>query len=134
MLVKATAAIRPSRTATIIVTAAIPRMRSGVVRQRNHPATADIRCREGPAGEPNAITGTSLTGAIPLIDVTPLLCAPGAALDPAAFPGKPGPLAIPNTNRVANLHLSMLHAAGVDNATLGDSTAFSRSFKKRTLL
>ena len=31
-------------------------------------------------------------------------------------------LAIPNTNRVANLHLSLLHAAGIDNVKLGDST------------
>lgn len=84
MLVKAAAVIKPRRTATIAVTAVIARMRPGVVRQLNHPATADIRCREGPAGEPNAITGTSLTGAIPLIDVTPLFMCPGAAL--AAFP------------------------------------------------
>jgi hypothetical protein len=31
-------------------------------------------------------------------------------------------LAIPNTNRVSNLHLSMLHAVGIDGVTLGDST------------
>jgi len=31
-------------------------------------------------------------------------------------------LAIPNTNRVANLHLSLLHAAGIDNVKIGDST------------
>jgi hypothetical protein len=30
-------------------------------------------------------------------------------------------LAIPNTNRVSNLHLSMLHAAGIDGVSLGDS-------------
>jgi len=64
-------------------------MRSGVVRQRNHPATADIRCREGPAGEPNAMTGTSLTGAIPLIDVTPLLLCPRRGPGSRRIPGKP---------------------------------------------